>query len=215
MQALALIAALAIVSLWLPLATAAPPAHHRPPDRVPLERFAVLDSTTRLAAFRHGLHERGYVEGTALHHREPLCGGGPPRASPASPPSWSASQVAVIVTAGSQAIQAVKQATSTIPVVMAASSDPALAHMMTAVHRYEGTVNQVMGDGIMALFGAPLAHEDHAARACYAALATQEALQRYAEEVRRTQGLLMQMRVGLNSGAGGRARYERLVHRRL
>ena len=46
--------------------------------------------------------------------------------------------------------------------------------MMEAVHRYEGTVNQVMGDGIMALFGAPLAHEDHAVRACYAALAMQE-----------------------------------------
>jgi transposase len=48
--------------------------------------------------------------------------------------------------------------------------DPVLEHMMEAVHRYEGTVNQVMGDGIMALFGAPLAHEDHAVRACYAAL---------------------------------------------
>ena len=78
--------------------------------------------------------------------------------------------------------------------------DPVLAHMMAAVHRYEGTVNQVMGDGIMALFGAPLAHEDHAVRACYAALAMQEALQHYAEEVRRTQGLLVQMRVGLHSG---------------
>src|SRR5262245_10832638 len=78
--------------------------------------------------------------------------------------------------------------------------DPVLEHMMTAVHRYEGTVNQIMGDGIMALFGAPLAHEDHALRACYAALAMHEALQRYAEEVRRTQGLLVQMRVGLNSG---------------
>jgi class 3 adenylate cyclase/tetratricopeptide (TPR) repeat protein len=78
--------------------------------------------------------------------------------------------------------------------------DPVLEHMMAAVHRYEGTVNQVMGDGIMALFGAPLAHEDHAVRACYAALAMQESLQRYAEEVRRTQGLLVQMRVGLNSG---------------
>src|SRR5436309_5107445 len=78
--------------------------------------------------------------------------------------------------------------------------DPVLAHMMAAVHRYEGTVNQVMGDGIMALFGAPLAHEDHAVRACYAALAMQEALHRYAEEVRRAQGLLVQMRVGLNSG---------------
>src|SRR5216683_810475 len=78
--------------------------------------------------------------------------------------------------------------------------DPVLEQMMEAVHRYEGTVNQVMGDGIMALFGAPLAHEDHAVRACYAALAMQETLQRYAEEVRRTQGLLVQMRVGLNSG---------------
>jgi class 3 adenylate cyclase len=45
--------------------------------------------------------------------------------------------------------------------------DPVIEHMMEAVHRYESTVNQVMGDGIMALFGAPLAHEDHAVRACY------------------------------------------------
>src|SRR5712691_11604257 len=78
--------------------------------------------------------------------------------------------------------------------------DPALHAMMDAVHRYEGTVNQVLGDGIMALFGAPLAHEDHTARACYAALAMQDALRRYAEEVRRTHGLTVQMRVGLNSG---------------
>jgi class 3 adenylate cyclase/tetratricopeptide (TPR) repeat protein len=78
--------------------------------------------------------------------------------------------------------------------------DPVLEQMMEAVHRYEGTVNQVMGDGIMALFGAPIAHEDHAARACYAALAMQAAVQRYAEEVRRTQGLTVQMRIGLNSG---------------
>jgi class 3 adenylate cyclase/tetratricopeptide (TPR) repeat protein len=78
--------------------------------------------------------------------------------------------------------------------------DPALHAMMEAVHRYEGTVNQVLGDGIMALFGAPLAHEDHAVRACYAALAMQDALRRYADEVRRTHGLPVQMRVGLNSG---------------
>jgi class 3 adenylate cyclase len=78
--------------------------------------------------------------------------------------------------------------------------DPVLEQMMEAVHCYEGTVNQVMGDGIMALFGAPIAHEDHAARACYAALAMQTALHRYAEEVRRTQGVTVQMRVGLNSG---------------
>ena len=78
--------------------------------------------------------------------------------------------------------------------------DPALQRMMDAVHRFEGTVNQVLGDGIMALFGAPIAHEDHALRACYAALAMQAELRRYAEEVRRTQGLEVQMRVGLNSG---------------
>ena len=78
--------------------------------------------------------------------------------------------------------------------------DPALHAMMEAVHRYEGTVNQVLGDGIMALFGAPVAHEDHAVRACYAALAMQAAMRRYAEEVRRSHGLEMQMRVGLHSG---------------
>src|SRR6266480_4230540 len=78
--------------------------------------------------------------------------------------------------------------------------DPVLEHMMEAVHRYEGTVNQVMGDGIMALFGAPLAHEDHAARACYAALRMQETVTRYADEVQRSQGVPVTIRVGLNSG---------------
>jgi class 3 adenylate cyclase/tetratricopeptide (TPR) repeat protein len=78
--------------------------------------------------------------------------------------------------------------------------DPVLERMMEAVHRYEGTVNQVMGDGIMALFGAPLAHEDHAVRACYAALRMQDSVARYAEELRRSQGLDVQIRVGLNSG---------------
>jgi class 3 adenylate cyclase len=78
--------------------------------------------------------------------------------------------------------------------------DPVLERMMAAVHRYEGTVNQVMGDGIMALFGAPIAHEDHAVRACYAALAMQEAIRRYSAEVRRGHGVEVQIRVGLNSG---------------
>ena len=78
--------------------------------------------------------------------------------------------------------------------------DPVLDLMMDAVHRYEGTVNQVMGDGIMALFGAPLACEDHAVRACYAALRMQESVKRYAEEIHRTQGVPIQIRVGLNSG---------------
>jgi class 3 adenylate cyclase/tetratricopeptide (TPR) repeat protein len=78
--------------------------------------------------------------------------------------------------------------------------DPVLERMMEAVHRYEGTVNQVMGDGIMALFGAPLAHEDHAVRACYAALRMQEAVKQYAQELQRTHGLPLHIRVGLNSG---------------
>jgi len=78
--------------------------------------------------------------------------------------------------------------------------DPILEHLMEAVHRYEGTVNQIMGDGIMALFGAPLAHEDHAIRACYAGLRMQESVKRYAEGVRRREGIPIQIRVGLNSG---------------
>lgn len=78
--------------------------------------------------------------------------------------------------------------------------DAVIEHMMEAVHRYEGTVNHILGDGIMALFGAPLAHEDHAVRACYAALRMQESVKRYAMEIQRTQGIPIQIRVGLNSG---------------
>jgi class 3 adenylate cyclase len=72
--------------------------------------------------------------------------------------------------------------------------------MIEAVNRYEGTVNSVMGDGIMALFGAPLAHEDHAVRACYAALRMQETIARYSDEVQRTHGVPIMVRVGVNSG---------------
>jgi class 3 adenylate cyclase/tetratricopeptide (TPR) repeat protein len=78
--------------------------------------------------------------------------------------------------------------------------DPVLERMTEAVHRYEGTVNQVMGDGIMALFGAPIAHEDHAVRACYAALRMQESVKKYAEDVRRSHAAVVKIRVGLNSG---------------
>jgi class 3 adenylate cyclase/tetratricopeptide (TPR) repeat protein len=78
--------------------------------------------------------------------------------------------------------------------------DPVLERLIAAVHRYEGTVNHVMGDGIMALFGAPIAHEDHAVRACYAALRMQESVQQYAEDAQRSQGVLIRIRVGLNSG---------------
>jgi class 3 adenylate cyclase/ribosomal protein L40E len=77
--------------------------------------------------------------------------------------------------------------------------DPVLERMMEAVHRYEGTVNQVMGDGIMALFGAPVAHEDHAVRACYAALRMQESVKGYAAASRRAHGVEVQIRVTLQA----------------
>jgi len=78
--------------------------------------------------------------------------------------------------------------------------DPVLERMMEAVRRYEGTTGNLSGDGIMALFGAPLAHKDHGIRACYAALRMQEAVKRYAQEIQRRHGVPIQIRVGLNSG---------------
>jgi len=68
------------------------------------------------------------------------------------------------------------------------------------VHRFEGTVNQYTGDGIMALFGAPIAHEDHPQRACYAALHLIEGLRRYGDELRLDRGMSFAVRIGLNSG---------------
>src|SRR5262249_21088954 len=78
--------------------------------------------------------------------------------------------------------------------------DPVLGVMMDAVHRYEGTVNQVLGDGIMALFGAPVAHEDHAVRACYAALAMQEEMRRHRRRLDQSEESGLQIGIGLNSG---------------
>src|SRR5262245_21468921 len=78
--------------------------------------------------------------------------------------------------------------------------DPVLERMIEAVHRCEGTVNQVMGDGIVALFGAPIAREDHAVRACYAALRMQQAVRRYSSELCRAHGAEVKIRIGLNSG---------------
>ena len=74
------------------------------------------------------------------------------------------------------------------------------AILCEGVHRFEGTVDKFTGDGIMALFGAPIAHEDHAQRACYAALHLQEELAAYAAELRREQGLSFSVRMGINSG---------------
>ena len=78
--------------------------------------------------------------------------------------------------------------------------DRFFAILCEGVHRFEGTVNQFTGDGIMALFGAPLAHEDHAQRACYAALHLNQKLRNYAQDLRREKGLDFAVRVGLNSG---------------
>ncbi len=78
--------------------------------------------------------------------------------------------------------------------------DGCFQHLLDAVHRYEGTVNQFTGDGIMALFGAPISHEDHAVRGVAAALAMQQAVQAYAETLRSERGVQLAVRIGLNSG---------------
>ena len=72
--------------------------------------------------------------------------------------------------------------------------------LMDEIHKYEGTINQFTGDGVMALFGAPVAHEDHAQRACYAALSIQKAIGEYEQKIEKDYGLDFKMRVGLNSG---------------
>ena len=78
--------------------------------------------------------------------------------------------------------------------------DRFFAILTDGVHRFEGTVNQYTGDGIMALFGAPIAHEDHAQRACYAALHLRDEIARYATEVKREHGVGFSTRMGINSG---------------
>jgi class 3 adenylate cyclase/tetratricopeptide (TPR) repeat protein len=72
--------------------------------------------------------------------------------------------------------------------------------LMDEIHRYEGTINQFTGDGVMALFGAPLAHEDHAQRACHAALSTQRAVGEYGKKIENDHGVEFKLRIGLNSG---------------
>src|SRR3989441_7854892 len=78
--------------------------------------------------------------------------------------------------------------------------DRAFEVILREVHRYEGTINQFLGDGVMALFGAPIAHEDHAHRALSAALAIQQELKPLAEDVRRVHGVEFRMRMGVNTG---------------
>jgi class 3 adenylate cyclase len=110
---------------------------------------------------------------------------------------------------GERKIVTVMFADVTNSTAMFESLDPEQVHeildgcfriLLEEIHRYEGTINQFRGDGVMALFGAPIAHEDHAQRACYAALDIQKALTSYAERLRTQYGIDFKMRIGLNSG---------------
>ena len=150
----------------------------------------------------------------------PECGhsvaeGGSPRPRPVSPDVYTPKHLAEKILTSKSALEGERKRVTVLfadlkgslelladrdPEEAGKLLDPVLERMMEAVHCYEGTVNQVMGDGIMALFGAPLAHEDHAVRACYAALRMQESVKRYAEGFRRLHGIEPQIRVGLNSG---------------
>ena len=91
-------------------------------------------------------------------------------------------------------------AEQTDPEEFRALMDRVFAILSEGVHRFEGTVDKFTGDGIMALFGAPIAHEDHAQRACFAALHLHDQLAESAAELRRTRGLNLAVRMGLNSG---------------
>jgi adenylate cyclase len=86
------------------------------------------------------------------------------------------------------------------PEELHAVMDGCFLHLIDAVHRYEGTINQFTGDGVMALFGAPIAHEDHAVRAVAAALAIQRGQRDYADSLRRERGLDLAVRIGVNTG---------------
>src|SRR3984893_16905559 len=150
----------------------------------------------------------------------PECGhsvaeGGSPRPRPVSPDVYTPKHLAEKILTSKSALEGERKRVTVLfadlkgslelladrdPEEAGKLPDPVLERMMEAVYCYEGTVNQVMGDGIMALFGAPLAHEDHAVRACYAALRMQESVKRYAEGFRRLHGIEPQIRVGLNSG---------------
>ena len=136
-------------------------------------------------------------------------------ALPASPTSYTPRHLAAKILAGRDALAGErKQVTVLFADVVGSTAlirdrdaeeaqrllDGAVQRMMRAIHRYEGTVSRLMGDGLMAMFGAPVAHEDHAVRACYAALAMLEAVRDYAEETRQSSGEAIQIRVGINSG---------------
>jgi class 3 adenylate cyclase/tetratricopeptide (TPR) repeat protein len=145
----------------------------------------------------------------------PLAGAAAPRPRWASPEAYTPPHIAEQIRTARPAVEGERKQVTVLfadvkgslelladrdPEEARALLDPVLELMMEAVHRYEGTVNQVLGDGVMAIFGAPLAHENHAVRAAYAALRMQDGVARMAGALRAGHGLALQIRVGLNSG---------------
>jgi class 3 adenylate cyclase/tetratricopeptide (TPR) repeat protein len=119
--------------------------------------------------------------------------GGPPRATP----EGERKQVTVLF---ADVVGSMGLAERTDPEAWRAIMDRLFALLCAGVERFGGTVDKFTGDGIMALFGAPVAHEDHARRACHAALELAAGLARHAEDVCRDHGLVLALRMGLNSG---------------
>ncbi len=141
--------------------------------------------------------------------------GGIPPPSPRSPRAYTPKHLADKILQSKSALEGERKQVTVLfadvkgSMELAEQMDPEAWHgilerffqiLTDGVHRFEGTVNQYTGDGIMALFGAPIAHEDHAQRACYAALHLRDELKRYADELRRTAGVSLSVRIGLNSG---------------
>ncbi len=143
-----------------------------------------------------------------------LTGTGARRAEP-SPASYTPQHLAEKILASKSAVEGERKQVTVLfadvkgSMELAEGLDPEAFHLVMqrfaallaeGIHRFEGTVTQFTGDGVMALFGAPIAHEDHAQRACYAALHLRDTLRSYADEVRLSRGLNFSVRTGLNSG---------------
>lgn len=146
---------------------------------------------------------------------QPLAEAPPRTAGPPAPDTYTPGHLARRIRSAREAIEGERKQVTVLfadvrgslelladrdPEDVQAIFDPVLGRMMDAVHRYEGTVSQVLGDGIMAVFGAPIACEDHAIRACYAALDMQQEVARHAETLAARHGVDVKIRIGLNSG---------------
>ncbi|MBV8362513.1 MAG: AAA family ATPase [Deltaproteobacteria bacterium] len=157
--------------------------------------------------------------GAAIQSGEKFCGECGAAVGASAPPAWSSTQpIPLQSTAAIPATDAIDGERKTVTALFAdikgsmelmedldpeearAIVDPALKLMMEAVHRYGGFVVQSTGDGIFALFGAPIAHEDHPQRALYSALRMHEAMRHYGEQLRADKGLNLQVRIGVNIG---------------